>query len=186
MKRIITMILIFVSVASYAQIDNRIKQIRELYADYNKNLSNWDTYEIKWNTAGSYPSVVIYTDFDGKLMIKTADANEFSSGSTEYYFYKDTIQFIYSASERLTTHWGADTVRYELLELRYYFDKGKVIKTLKKQFEGVEGQDDKVDFKQMPNKTINLMEDHSANWKYYEEKITDLLRFYSNLEKIFR
>lgn len=40
MKRIITMI--FVSVASYAQIDNRIKQIRELYADYNKNLSNWD------------------------------------------------------------------------------------------------------------------------------------------------
>lgn len=177
--------MISISVSSYAQMDNRIKQIRELYADYNENLSNWDTYEIKWNTAGSYPSAVIYTDYDGKLMIKTADADEFGSGSTEYYFYKDTIQFIYSESERLTAHWGADTVRFELLELRYYFDKGEVIETLKKQFKGIEGQDDKVDFKQMPNKTINHLEDYNANWSYYEEKIKDLIRFYTDLERIF-
>jgi hypothetical protein len=185
MKRIITIILIFITVSSYAQIENRIKQIRELYADYNENLSNWDAYEIKWNTAGSYPSAVIYTNFDGKLMIKTADANEFGSTSTEYYFYKDTIQFIFSEYDRLTTHWGADSVRYELLELRYYFDKGEVIKTLIKQYKGIEGQDDKVDFNQMPNKTINHLEDNNANWRYYKEKIKDLLRFYSDLEKIF-
>ena len=84
MKRKITIILALISVTSYAQTDNRIKQIRELYADYNDNFSNWDTYEIKWNTAGSYPTAVIYTNYDGKLMIKTADADEFGSSSTDY------------------------------------------------------------------------------------------------------
>lgn len=185
MKRIILVILVLISISSYAQIDNRIKEIRELYADYNESLSSWDTYEIKWNTAGSYPSAVIYTDFDDKMMIKTADADEFGSGSTEYYFFKNTIQFIYSESERLTTHWGADTVRYELLELRYYFDTGKVIKTLKKQFKGIEGQDNKNDFNQMPNKAINHLEDYNANWRLHEKKINDLIRFYSDLKRIF-
>jgi hypothetical protein len=185
MKRIITIILVLVSISCHAQIDNRIKQIHELYSDYNENLSNLDTYEIKWNTAGSYPSAVIYTDYDGRLMIKTTNADEYGTVSSEYYFYKDTIQFIYSESERFTTHLEADTVRYELLELRYYFDKGEVIKTLKKQFNGIEGQDDMVDFKTMPNKAINHLDDYNAKWSYYEEKIKDLLRLYSELEKIF-
>jgi hypothetical protein len=185
MKRIITIILVLFSISGHAQIDNRIKQIHELYSEYNEHLSNWDSFEIKWNTAGSYPSAVIYTDYDGKLMIKTAVADEYGTVSTEYYFYKDTIQFIYSESERFTTHWEADTVRYELLELRFYFDKGEVIKTLKRQFKGIEGQDDMVDFKQIPNKTINHLDDYNAKWSFHEEKIKELIRLYSDLEKIF-
>lgn len=185
MKTVSTTILVLLAISAYSQTDDRIQQIRQLYADYNGNLSNWDTYEIEWNTAGAYPSAVIYTDYEGKLLIKTADADEFGSGATEYYFYKDTIQFIYSVSDRLITHWSADTVTYEVLELRYYFDKGAVIKTLKKHFKGIEGQDDRAGLRQIPNKTVNHLEDTSANWRHFEEKIEDMIQFYAALEKLF-
>ena len=175
----------FNSIICFSQNETKIKQIRELYKDYNENLSNMDTYEIKLNTAGSYPSLVIHTDSGDKVMIKTGDASEFGSSSAEYYYLKDTIQFIFSKSERLLTHWGADTVRYEMLELRFYFENGQVIKTLKKQFKGIEGHDDKIGFSQMPNKTINYKKDFDANWNYYDEKIADLIKLYANLERIF-
>jgi hypothetical protein len=42
-----------------------------------------------------------------------------------------------------------------------------------------------VDFKTMPNKAINHLDDYNAKWSYYEEKIKDLLRLYFELEKIF-
>lgn len=184
MNKIVAIIFMLLSVSTYGQIDNRINQIRDLYKEYNENLLEWDTYEVKWNTAGSYPSAVIYTDYEGKLLIKTEDANEFESVSTAYYFHNDTIQFIFSKSYRLTTHWGSDTVRYELLELRYYFDKGEVIKTLKKQFNGIEGQDDTDDISRIANKTINHLEDVAANWIQFEQRIKDLIKFYDAIENI--
>ena len=184
MNKILTILLFISSITCFGQTDSRISQIRSLYKDYNENLSDMDTYEIKLNTAGSFPSMIIYTDFGNKLLFITDDGDEFGSSSTEYYFLNDTIQFIFSKSERLITHWSADTVRYEMLELRFYFENGKVIKALKKQLHGDEGQE-RADFSSIPNQTIDYKNEEESNWSYYEGKVADLMRFYNELERVF-
>lgn len=184
MKISILVFLMLNSIISFAQNEARIIQIRELYKNYTENLSNMDSYEIKLNTAGSFPFLTIYTDFADKLMIRTEDADEFGSESTEYYFLDDSIQFIFSKSERLLTHWGADTVRYEMLELRFYFENGQVIKTLKKHFSGIEGENNNSDFNAAPNNAIDYRNNMESNWGYYEGKITGLIKLYANLKQV--
>lgn len=185
MKNIITAILVFTAVASFAQAEASIKQIRALYADYTKHSPNWDNYEITWHTPGSYPSAIFYTDYAGKLLVKVEDANEFGSTATEYYFLHDTIQFIYSVTDQLTTHWSADTVTYEIVQLRYYFDEGEVFRALKKQYKGREAYDDRSTILQIPNETINHTIDDDAQWSYFSEQIKALRAMYVHLNAIF-
>ena len=185
MRIIILIGLILYSTLCYGQDDSRINKIRALYKNYNENLSQMDNYEIKLNIAGSYPSLMIHTDFNDKVLIKSADADEFGSSATEYYFLNDTIQFIYSKSERLLDHWGADTVRIQILELRFYFDKGKIIKTLKKKLTGIEGKDNKTAFDAIQNKIIDYKTDYDSNWAYFQERVSNLKKLYSDLKGVF-
>jgi hypothetical protein len=185
MKTIFLACLVVCSSYSYGQIDSRIEDIRELYKDYNESISYMDNYEIKCNTGGSEPSMVIYTDFKGKVLIKDGDADEFGSSSTEYFFKNDEIQFIFTKSDRLLNHWSEETVRFRKVELRFYFDKGQIIKSLKKDFTGIEGKDDDVNLSSVKNESIDHKTDDDANWTYYQERIPDIIKLYHTLDTVF-
>jgi hypothetical protein len=176
----------FLNVSTVLSQNNpRILEIRQLYKDYNNNLSGMDNYEIKYNTPGTYPSLTFYTDNSGKLLVKASDEDEFGSQASEYYFKNDTIQFIFSKEERLINHWGTDTVRFRKNEVRFYFDKGKVIKTLKREYTGIEGKDEKVKLSDLPNIETDYLSDKDANWTYFREMIPKLSDLYNSLEKTF-
>lgn len=178
--------IILMSFNGFSQVDGRINEIRSLYKDYNDNISQMDSYEIRFNTTGSHPSINIYSDFSGKLLIKTSDEDEFGCSSSEYYYKNDVIQFVFHKSDRLITHWGAETVKFKKMELRFYFDNGRVIKTFKKDFVGVEGKDDNVDLGPIQNVEIDHKTDGDANWLYFRKKTNSLLELYFILNKLDR
>lgn len=184
-KVLLITILGFVTLNGFGQTDSRINAVRELYKDYNETISKMDSYEIKYNTAGSYPSLTIFTDFSGKVVIKTADNDEFGSEYSEYYYKNDTIQFIFYKAERLLDHWGADTVRFKKLELRFYFDNGQIIKTLKKDYVGIEGKDDKVDLASIKNVETDCNSDDEVNWSYLRNRYKSLIKLYLDLKETF-
>jgi hypothetical protein len=175
----------FVTFDGFGQRESRVNDIKQLYKEYNESLSQMDNYEIKYHTAGSYPSLTIFTDYSGKLLIKTEDADELGFSYSEYYFKNDTIQFIFFKSERLLDHWGADTVRFKKLELRFYFDNGQVFKALKKDFIGVEGKDDKVDLTSIKNTEIDYMTDYDANWLNFRDRYKIFIKLYIDLQDTF-
>lgn len=184
-KAILAALFVFIMIDGYGQKEPRINEIRQLYKDYNEKLPNMDSFEIKYNTAGSYPSLIIYTDYSGKVLIKTKDEDEFSATSSEYYFKNDTIQFIFNKTDKLLSHWGEDSVRFSKLELRFYFENGKVIKALKKNFVGIDPQNKKIDLESIKNSEIDYLTDSDANWKYYSSKYKDLIKLYLNLKNTF-
>lgn len=167
------------------QTDSRILEISKLYKDYNEKIPDMDSYEIKYNTPGSEPSLTIYNDFSGKILIKADDADEFGSSYSEYYYKNDTIQFIYFKSERLIDHWGADTVKVRNNEVRIYFSRGEVIKTLKKELIAIEGKESKVDLAKLPNVETDYKTDKSVNWMFYREMISKLSGLAKSLDETF-
>ena len=177
--------LIFVLIDGVCQTESRINEIKLLYKNYNETIDNMDSYEIKYNTAGSYPSCTIFTDYSEKLLIKSVDAYEFGSEYVEYYVKNDTVQFVFFRSERLLDHWSADTVRFRKLELRFYLDKGQVIKALKKDFIGIEGKNDNVDMSSIRNTEIDYKFDFDSNWIDLEYKCKNTIELYWKLRDIF-
>ena len=166
---------------SYCQSEDRINEIRKIYADYNENLSQMGNFEIKYNTDGSYPTMTIYTNYDGKMLVKESDADEFGSSNSEYYFQNDTIAFIFHKSYRLTTHWNAKPVKISRVELRVYFENGKAIRTLKKEFKGDESIGEDLDMSTLNNEEI----DYASNRSYFNEKIIQIVKLYHTLDAVF-
>lgn len=176
--------LLFISIGfSTVAQQKEMNAIRQLYSQYNKELKNLDNYEIKLNTAGSFPIMTIYTNHKGRLLIKTEDKYEMGMEAAEYYYKNDSIQFIFYQSDRILNHWAADTVKYKQEELRFYFNKQQVIKAYAKELWGIEGKNDSIKMANLPNKNVDLQKD--KRWMEFNRKQRKYLHLYQNLEHAF-
>jgi len=176
--------LLFISIgfSSVAQ-QKEMKAIGQLYKQYNKDLENLDSYEIKLNTAGSFPTMTIFTNHEDKLLIKIEDKYEMGMEAAEYYYKNDSIQFIFYKSDRILNHWAADTVKYKKEELRFYFDKQQIIKAYTKDFVGIEGKNKAIKMADLPNKIVDLQKD--KRWMEFNRKQRKYQHLYQTLEYAF-
>jgi hypothetical protein len=129
--------------------------------------------------------MTIYTDYNGKMLVKESDAHEFGSSSSEYYFQNDTIVFIYHKSYDLATHWSAKPVKISRVELRVYFENGKAIRTLRKEFNGDESEGADLDMNTLENVEIEYYNDYKSNRAYFNDKIVQIVKLYQCLDEVF-
>jgi hypothetical protein len=164
---------------SYSQTKDRIKEIESIYDNFNKRKPE-SRIEIKNPDTGGGGSnwMTIYSEFSGIKVIKMGGGEEFGSESTECYFENDTIAFMFYKSQRLLSHWSTDTVRFEKLEVKLYFEKGEIIKAIKKKFNGIEGKDDDFNMNLLQNINVDYKSDSEVNWWYLNDKLKDLIKLY--------
>jgi len=180
--RLLLGILMFLSVTEcFSQTTDRIKEIRELYEDYNKSYKHMYSTEIKSDDSGGQSTLTIYEDFfKGKMLIKASRSGEWEGSNTEYYYKDGIIQFIFHESITQLNHWSEDVVNFNICQLRFYFDKGQVIKALKKTYNGA-GMGD---INSQKNIEINYKTDVDANWSEFSDKLKRLKQLTQNLDNI--
>lgn len=180
MKLILSACLFILSISElYPQNEERLTQIRNLYAEYNSQLKLGPEYIFSTYEEGDEQVVKIRTDFSGRVILKVILAGEAYSWEKELYFKNDTVQFIY-AEEIRSNHWGEDSSHCEIVQDRYYFAGSKVFKQLTKQHTGRRSREVRREMKSLPNKEVSFCQD------CWGEKLKKYIALYKSLEEAIR
>jgi hypothetical protein len=160
-----------IAIHTAAQSDDRIREIRSIYVDLNERLTEMDSLVVTYHTAGAYPEMTIYTDYEGGVLIKTSNGSEMQSYGTEYYIKDQELAFVYHCTYEMLDHWSAPDPRSKRTEIRLYFDDNKVIRALKKSFEGSEQDFTLQDMSQIRNTAIDHLSDEDLDWTTIEARL---------------
>jgi len=117
----------------------RTKEIRSLYKEIITKKTNYEKYIIQMPYSGGveFNDTLYYSLNELKLLV-ISDAGEFSGSTSDIYFHKGKIFFIYTrtCSEG---HWMQKPTPFTAHQYRYYFDENEqLIKALMKEVKGTD------------------------------------------------
>lgn len=161
--------------ALFCQENGKIKEIKELYIDYQNGIINKGSdFTIYFNDEGETYTMQICIDHDKKVIISSKLDHE----TADYDFKSNSLRFVFSENNESLDHWSQDTIRFRQWENRYYLSEGKIIKAIVKEYFRIEGKD-KPDMTKVPNNEFVVTPYH------FNQKAKNLVSLYQGLHSFY-